>query len=41
MSTHIDSGSFAATSSELTEEDEGSDWFSFEAEGGESYIIEL
>ena len=26
---------------ELTEEDDGRDWFSFEAEGGESYIIEL
>ena len=26
---------------ELTEEDDGRDWFSFEAEGGDSYIIEL
>ena len=26
---------------ELTEEDGGRDWFSFDAEGGESYIIEL
>ena len=26
---------------ELTEEDDGRDWFSFEAEGGNNYIIEL
>ena len=39
--THIDSNMLAATSGELTEEDEGRDWFSFEAEGGDNYIIEL
>ena len=39
--THIDSNMLAATSGELTEDDEGRDWFSFEAEGGDNYIIEL
>ena len=40
-SQQIGTGLVFATSGELTEEDGGRDWFSFEAEGGESYIIEL
>ena len=40
-SLSIESNLRGLTDGELTEEDDGRDWFSFEAEGGDSYIIEL
>ena len=40
-SLSIESNLRGLTDGELTEEDGGRDWFSFDAEGGESYIIEL
>ena len=40
-SLSIESNLRGLTDGELTEEDDGRDWFSFEAEGGNNYIIEL
>ena len=40
-SLSIESNLRGLTDGELTEEDDGRDWFSFDAEGGESYIIEV
>ena len=40
-SESIEPGLIGAIHGELTEEDEGRDWFSFEGERGENYIIEL
>ena len=40
-SLSIESNLRGLTDGEFTEEDGGQDWFSFDAEGGESYIIEL
>ena len=40
-SESIETGLIGAINGELTEEDEGRDWFSFEGERGEHYIIEL
>ena len=40
-SLSIESNLRGLTDGELTEEDDGRDWFSFDAEGGDSYIIEL
>ena len=40
-SENIETNLIGAISGELTEEDEGRDWFSFEGERGENYIIEL
>ena len=40
-SLSVESNLRGLTDGELTEEDDGRDWFSFDAEGGESYIIEV
>ena len=40
-SLSIESNLRGLTDGELTEEDDGRDWFSFDAEGGNNYIIEL
>ena len=40
-SESIETGLIGIINGELTEEDEGRDWFSFEGERGENYIIEL
>ena len=40
-SLSVESNLRGLTDGELTEEDGGRDWFSFDAEGGESYIIEV
>ena len=40
-SESIETGLIGAINGELTEEDEGRDWFSFDGERGEHYIIEL
>ena len=40
-SESIETGLIGAINGELTEKDEGRDWFSFEGERGEHYIIEL
>ena len=40
-SLSVESNLRGLTGGALTEEDDGRDWFSFDAEGGESYIIEV
>ncbi len=40
-SLSVESNLRGLTDGELTEDDDGRDWFSFDAEGGESYIIEV
>ena len=40
-SVSVDPNRLARVDGELTEADEGRDWYSFEAEGGEEYIVEL